>query len=67
MTREQWIHGISKDELAFRLYGKDFFQRTCLDCVYFRPCRDGSWECGSEEYRPQCERQYREWLEEEME
>lgn len=67
MTREQWINSISNEELAFRMYGKDYFQRTCLECVFFKSDVHGHWKCTEATYEAECERQYQEWLEEDME
>ena len=67
MTREQWINSISKEELAFRMYGKDYFQRACFECVFFNQDEYGHWKCISAEHEGYCEQQYHEWLEEDME
>ena len=66
MTRNEWINTISNDELAFRLYGKGYFQRTCLECVFFKEDEHGHWKCKSAENAEECERLYQEWLDEEM-
>ena len=66
MTREEWLNSINKEELAFRLYGKDYFQRTCLDCVFYKKDEFGHWKCNSEEHEADCERQFTEWLDEDM-
>lgn len=67
MTHQQWLNSISKDDLAFRLYGKDYHKRTCLECVFYKADRYGSYKCTAEDYvSDECERQYMEWLEEEM-
>ena len=67
MNKEQWINSISNEELAFRMYGKDYFRRTCLECVFFKADGHSHWKCIEPNYEAECERQYQEWLEEEME
>lgn len=66
MDKEQWVNSISKEELAFRMFPKDYFQQSCLDCVFFKEDAYGHWKCSSQEDEAECERQYAEWLASEM-
>jgi hypothetical protein len=66
MTKEQWINSISNEELAFRMYGKGYFLRTCPDCVFFKQDEYGAYRCASKQHEPECREQFEEWLEEDM-
>lgn len=65
MTKRQWLKTLSPDEVAFFMYGKDYFNRRCDECVFFQLTEDG-YKCVSDEYHTSCETQYNEWLDEEM-
>jgi len=67
MTKEQWVNSISKDEIAFRMFKRGHFEQSCFDCVFFKSDEYHHWKCASEEHLSECERQYQEWLDEEME
>ena len=67
MNKEQWLNSLSKDELAFRMFQRGYFGVTCLDCVFYKKDTYGRWKCSSLENEEECERQYAEWLESEME
>ena len=68
MTREQWLETISKEELAFRMYGKDYFNRACWECVFYVKDKYGHYKCTAEDVMSNdCEKQFDEWLQEEME
>lgn len=66
MTIKELLNSMSKEELAFRLYGKDYFQVTCLECVMYKPNKHGKYVCTSDTC-DQCREQFEDWLNEEME
>lgn len=66
MTIKEWLNSMSKEELAFRLYGKDYFQQRCDECVMYKPDGFGKYKCMSKEFYSNCKKQFEEWLDEEM-
>ncbi|MBP5782049.1 MAG: hypothetical protein J6W04_00760 [Bacteroidales bacterium] len=66
MTHRDWIATISKEEIAFRMYGKEWGRRRCDECVFYKQTADG-YSCTGREYEVRCKQEYNDWLDEEME
>ena len=68
MKRKQWLDTVSKEELAFRMYQKYVMQQNCLECVFYKADDFGHYKCAAEEWiQLNCEQQFEEWMEEDME
>ena len=57
----------SKEQLAFAMFQRDYFQLTCLECIMYKKDKHGSYKCTSAENELRCEECFAEWLEEDME
>ena len=67
MKRNDWLNSLSNEELAFRMFGRGHFHTNCLDCPMYKSDQFGHWDCSNEDQSDDCESQFAEWLEEEME
>ena len=67
MTHKEWIDSVSKEELAFRLFGKFYCGRSCYQCVHYKRDANGTYLCYSHEHEQDCREEYEHWLEEDME
>ncbi|MBQ6503233.1 MAG: hypothetical protein IJI57_04905 [Flexilinea sp.] len=64
MKRKQWLDGISKEDLAFRMFTREATGYNCLQCPFFK--RDGfrRMKCKAEDWiQVSCEKQFSQWLE----
>ena len=65
MTNEQWIDGMSKEELAFRTFIREATGLNCPQCVWYRKDKYGRFKCRAEEWiQVTCEKQFADWLKE---
>ena len=67
ITHKQWIEGMDKDEMAFRLFGKFYSGRSCYQCVHYRRGANGKYACYSTDHEADCRDEYNRWLAEDME
>ena len=67
ITHKEWIDGLDKEDLAFRLFGKFFSGRSCYQCVHYRKDANGNYVCYSADHETDCRDEYNRWLSEEME
>ena len=66
MTRKDWMTALSKEDLAFRLFGKEIWNRSCEQCVFYKVDKFGKWKCTNLEQEDRCYEEFQDWLEEEM-
>lgn len=66
-THKDWINDLSKEELAFRLFGKFYSGRCCYQCVHYRKNHNGEYMCFSSDHESDCKDEYLRWLDEPME
>ena len=67
ITHKEWIESLPKEELAFRLFGKAYSNRSCYQCVNFHRDSNGRYMCYNSEHEMDCTEEFTRWLAEDME